>query len=45
MEKAIPSHPYYFKKSFWNPRKYPNAVSFGKQTLSLPISPVIDDKS
>ncbi len=37
--EAIPIHPYYKKKFSWKLNSYPNAASFGRETLSLPISP------
>jgi len=36
---AIPEHPYYQKTFGWKTAEYPNAVSFGQSTLSIPISP------
>ena len=37
--ESIPVHPYYQKTFNWNPLDYPNALKFGKETVSIPISP------
>jgi dTDP-4-amino-4,6-dideoxygalactose transaminase len=36
---SIPEHPYYNKTFGWEPTEYPNATSFGRGTVSLPLSP------
>lgn len=35
---SIPEHPYYRETFGWRPEDYPNAMSIGKQTVSLPLS-------
>ncbi|NQV78025.1 MAG: DegT/DnrJ/EryC1/StrS family aminotransferase [Lutibacter sp.] len=39
--QAIPIHPYYKETFGWNLEDYPNAVKFGNETVSLPISPAL----
>jgi dTDP-4-amino-4,6-dideoxygalactose transaminase len=41
--QAIPHHPFYKEKYNWNPNDYPNAVKFGNETVSLPISAKLND--
>lgn len=36
---SIPEHPFYKKQYGWNKADFPNALSYGRQTISLPISP------
>ncbi len=36
---AIPEHPYYRRTFGWDPSEWPHALRFGRETLSLPISP------
>lgn len=40
---ALTEHPYYQKTLGWTPDQTPNAVKFGRSTVSLPISPKLDD--
>jgi dTDP-4-amino-4,6-dideoxygalactose transaminase len=35
---SIPEHPYYQETFGWKPEDYPNAMTIGRQTVSLPIS-------
>ena len=39
---SIPQHPFYNKKYGWSPSEYPNALHFGKNTISLPLSPKLN---
>ena len=41
--KAIPDHPFYIKKYNWNKKNYKNAVDFGNETVSIPISGTLTD--
>jgi dTDP-4-amino-4,6-dideoxygalactose transaminase len=41
---SIPEHPYYRKRFGWKPEDYPNALSAGRQTVSLPLSPGLTDR-
>ena len=41
--ESIPMHPYYQKAFNWNPNDYPNALKFGEETVSIPISPKLSD--
>ncbi len=36
---SIPEHPFYQKAFGWKPEMYPNAMTIGRQTVSLPLSP------
>ncbi len=36
---SIPEHPFYQKTYGWKPVDFPNALSYGRETASLPISP------
>jgi dTDP-4-amino-4,6-dideoxygalactose transaminase len=36
---AIPEHPFYRRRFGWKPQDYPNALSYGRETVSLPLSP------
>ena len=40
---SIPEHPYYQQRFGWTPEHWPNAMRIGRQTVSLPISPRLDD--
>lgn len=40
---AVPEHPYYKQRFGWNPEQWANAMRFGRQTVSLPLSPKLDD--
>jgi len=35
---SIPEHPFYQKKFGWKTTDFPNAMSFGRETVSLPLS-------
>ena len=41
--ESIPMHPYYQETFDWNPSDYPNALKFGNETVSIPISPKLTD--
>jgi dTDP-4-amino-4,6-dideoxygalactose transaminase len=41
---SIPEHPFYQKNYSWRPEDYPHAYAFGRETVSLPISPKLTDK-
>ncbi|MCH7972646.1 MAG: DegT/DnrJ/EryC1/StrS family aminotransferase [Bacteroidetes bacterium] len=41
---AIPEHPFYRKEYGLNPNDYPHATRYGRETVSLPISPKITDQ-
>jgi len=41
--ESIPMHPYYQKAFNWEPSDYPNALKFGNETVSIPISPKLSD--
>ncbi|KPK22472.1 MAG: UDP-4-amino-4,6-dideoxy-N-acetyl-beta-L-altrosamine transaminase [Desulfobacterales bacterium SG8_35_2] len=41
---SIPEHPYYQKHLSLKPEDYPHAFSFGRETVSLPISPKLTDQ-
>ncbi len=41
--ESIPMHPYYQKIFKWKPTDYPNALKFGNETVSIPISPRLND--
>jgi dTDP-4-amino-4,6-dideoxygalactose transaminase len=41
---SIPEHPYYRKRFSWRPEDYPNALAFGRETVSLPISPKLTER-
>lgn len=41
--QAIPIHPYYQKTYGWVPEEYPNALKFGKETVSIPLSAKLND--
>jgi dTDP-4-amino-4,6-dideoxygalactose transaminase len=40
---SIPEHPYYQKRYSWRSEDYPNASAFGRETVSLPLSPRLSD--
>lgn len=40
---SIPEHPYYQRTFGWKPDDFPNAMSIGRQTMSLPLSPRLSD--
>lgn len=41
---SIPEHPFYRREFSWRPEDFPHAHSFGKETVSLPISPKLSDR-
>jgi len=41
---SVPEHPYYQRTFGWKPSDYPHAERFGRQCLSLPISPKLTDQ-
>lgn len=41
--ESIPMHPYYQETFDWKPSDYPNALKFGNETVSIPISPKLTD--
>lgn len=40
---SIAEHPYYQQRFGWSPEQWPNAMRIGRQTVSLPISPKLND--
>lgn len=40
---SLPEHPYYQKTLGWHPEQFPHALRIGRQTVSLPISPKLND--
>ena len=40
---SIPEHPYYQQRFGWQPEQWPRAMANGRQTVSLPLSPALDD--
>lgn len=40
---SLPEHPYYQKTFGWHPEQFPHALRIGRQTVSLPISPKLND--
>ena len=41
---SIPEHPYYRKTFSWKAEDFPHACAFGRETVSLPISPKLTDR-
>ena len=41
---SIPEHPYYREHFGWRPEDYPVARRIGRQTVSLPLSPALEDR-
>ena len=41
---SLPEHPYYQQALGWRPEDYPNAMSIGRQTVSLPLSAKLTDE-
>ena len=39
---AIPEHPFYQKTFGWKPEDTPHATAYGRETLSLPLSPKLN---
>jgi dTDP-4-amino-4,6-dideoxygalactose transaminase len=40
---SIPEHPYYQDRFGWRPEDYPSAMLLGRRTVSLPLSPKLED--
>ncbi len=40
---SIPEHPYYRDAFGWQPEDYPHAMRIGRQTVSLPLSPHLQE--
>lgn len=41
---SIPEHPYYQRRYSWRPEDTPHAMTYGRQTFSLPLSPGMTDR-
>jgi dTDP-4-amino-4,6-dideoxygalactose transaminase len=41
---SIPEHPYYQKRFRWRSEDFPNAHAFGRETVSLPVSPGLTEQ-
>jgi len=41
---SIPEHPYYQRRFGWKPQDYPHAMALGRETVSLPLSPILLDE-
>lgn len=41
---SIPEHPYYREAFGWRPEQFPQAMRIGRNTLSLPLSPYLNDR-
>lgn len=42
---SISEHPYYQERFGWSPEQWPHAMRIGKQTVSLPLSPNLQDEA
>ena len=42
--RSIPTHPYYAERFGWKPEDYPNSLSIGEKTVSLPLSAKLTDE-
>lgn len=40
---SIPEHPVYQERFGWRPEAYPEAMAFGRETVSLPLSPKLSE--
>ncbi len=40
---SVPEHPYYQQRFGWRPEQFPHAMRIGRGTVSLPLSPKLDD--
>lgn len=40
---SIPEHPYYQQRFGWRPEQWPRAMTLGRETVSLPLSPLLSD--
>ena len=41
---SIPEHPFYQKEFGWKPVDFPEAMAYGRETVSLPLSAKLKDK-
>ncbi len=41
---SVPEHPYYQERFGWKPEDTPQAMRYGRETLSLPLSPKLTDE-
>lgn len=41
---SIPEHPYYKREFGWEPNDYPNAMKYGRETVSIPLSAKLTDE-
>jgi dTDP-4-amino-4,6-dideoxygalactose transaminase len=41
---SIPEHPYYKERFSWRAEEYPHAFAFGRETVSLPLSPKLSEQ-
>ena len=41
---SIPEHPFYQREFGWKPEDYPEAMAFGRETVSLPLSAKLTDE-
>jgi dTDP-4-amino-4,6-dideoxygalactose transaminase len=41
--RSIAEHPYYQKAFGWNPADFPHALKYGSETVSIPLSPKLND--
>jgi dTDP-4-amino-4,6-dideoxygalactose transaminase len=41
---SIPEHPFYQERFGWQPQDYPHAMRVGRATVSLPLSPALNDE-
>jgi dTDP-4-amino-4,6-dideoxygalactose transaminase len=41
--QSVPEHPVYQERLKWKPKQWPNALTIGQQTVSLPLSPKMTD--
>lgn len=40
---SVPEHPYYQQRYGWRPEDWPEAMTIGRRTVSLPLSPKLSD--
>lgn len=40
---SIPEHPFYQERFGWKPEQFPHAMTVGRQTVSIPLSPSLSD--
>jgi dTDP-4-amino-4,6-dideoxygalactose transaminase len=41
---SVPEHPFYQQRFAWSPEQYPSAMRIGRQTVSLALSPKLDEE-